>query len=156
MSYRAAVLAALVVAAATPHPGLLSGSAAAGGVRIVSQSARWASLLAVDELKDGSETMFVISGEIENTGLRPVRWVKLEYELVADTADGEAVLASEHGYNRRAEALRDPAVEADTRIAAALPVRPLAAGERDLFRMVFFRADVPHFDRWRVRILEVR
>ena len=152
-----AALTALVVAAATPRPGHLPGSSAdAGGVRIASQSARWTSLLAVDELKDSSETMFVISGEIDNTGSKRVRWVKLEYELLADTAAGEAVLASEYGYNLRAEGLRSPAVEAGDVPATAVPVRSLAPGEKDLFRMVFFRADVPRFDRWRVRILEVR
>lgn len=153
----AAVLAALVVAAATPRPGLAPGSSSdARGVRITNQSARWTSLLAVDELKDSADTMFVISGEIENTGAMAVSWVKLEYELLADTADGEAVLASEYGYNFRAEALRSPAVEGGDLPATAVPVRSLAPGEKDLFRMVFFRADVPHFDRWRVRVLEVR
>lgn len=153
----AALLAAVALAAATPHPGLAPGSSTdAAGVRIADQSARWTSLLAGDELKESADTMFVISGQIENTGATAVSWVKLEYELVADTADGEAVLASEYGYNLRAEALRSPAVEAGEVPVTAVPVRSLAPGEKDLFRMVFFRADVSHFDRWRVRILEVR
>jgi hypothetical protein len=37
-----------------------------------------------------------------------------------------------------------------------VPVRSLGPGEKDLFRMVFFRSDVPRFERWRVRIMEVR
>ena len=69
-------------------------------------------LVAMDDLKDDSESMFVISGEVENAGAEPVSFVKLGYELVADTSDGEVVLASEYGYNFRAEALRSPAVEA--------------------------------------------
>jgi hypothetical protein len=125
-------------------------------VRIVSQAARWTGLLAIDHLKDDSESMFLISGEVENLGPATVTSVKLGYELLADTSDGEVVLASEYGYNFRAEALRSPAVEAGEVSPTTLPIRPLAPGEKDLFRMVFFRTDVPRFDRWRVQILEVR
>ncbi len=130
--------------------------AGAVGARVVNQSARWTGLLAGDELKDEAETMFVISGEVENTGPEPITWVKHEYELLADSSDGEVVLASEYGYNFRAEALRSAAVEAGDIAPTAVPIQALAPGEKDLFRMVFFRADVPRFDRWRVRILEVR
>lgn len=152
-----AVIAAVVIAVATPHPEWSPAAASnAAGIRIVSQGARWTSLLAGDELKVSGDTMFLISGEIENTGAAPVSWVKLAYELLADTTGGEVVLASEYGYNVRAEALRSPPVEAGATPPTAVPVRSLAPGERDLFRMVFFRADVPRFDRWRVRILEVR
>lgn len=151
------MIGAVVIAAVTPHPeGSPAVAAPTAGIRIVSQAARWTSLLTADELRDNGDTMFLISGEIENTGAGPVRWVKLTYELLADTASGEVVLASEYGYNRRAEALRSPAVEAGTTPATAVPVRSLAPGDTDRFRMVFFRADVPRFDRWRVRILEVR
>ena len=66
------------------------------------------------------------------------------------------MLASEYGYNFRAEALRSPAVEAGDVAPTTVPMQPLAPGEKDIFRMVFFRTDVPRFDRWRVRILEVR
>ena len=151
------VLAALILAAATPSPGpSTTPGARVADVRIVSQSARWTSLLPLDELKDGTDTMFLISGEVENAGAAPVIWVKLTYELLADGNESDVVLASEYGYNFRAEALRSPAVEAGEIPIAEVPVQPLAPGEKDLFRMVFFRADVPHFDRWRVRIVEVR
>jgi hypothetical protein len=122
------------------------------GARIVSQSARWTGLLTMDDLQDESETMFLISGEIENGGPTPIAWVKLGYELLGDD---DAVLASEYGYNFRAEALRGAAVEAGEVASAEVPIRPLAPGEKDMFRMVFFRSDVPRFERWRVRILEV-
>ena len=122
------------------------------GARIVSQSARWTGLLTMDDLQDESETMFLISGEIENGGPTPIAWVKLGYELLGD---GDAVLASEYGYNFRAEALRGAAVEAGEVAPADVPIRALAPGEKDMFRMVFFRSDVPRFERWRVRILEV-
>lgn len=150
------LLVVAVTAAATPGPGPATPPAAKAGVRIVSQAARWTDLLPMDELKDGHESMFLISGEIENDGPTPITWVKLSYELLADGSDGNVVLASEYGYNFRAEALRSAAVEAGEVSDAAVGVRPLAPGEKDLFRMVFFRADVPRFDGWRVRILEVR
>jgi hypothetical protein len=79
-----------------------------------------------------------------------------EYELLPSDSQGDVVLASEYGYNFRAEALRSPAVEAGQVAMASVPIQPLAPGEKDLFRMVFFRSDVPRFERWRVRILEVR
>ena len=118
------------------------------GVRIVRQSARWAGLLPVDDLQDSGETMFVISGEVENAGAEPVAWVKLGYELLDGSGADAVVRASEYGYNRRAEGLRGPAPHA--------AVAPLAPGEKDSFRMTFFRSDVPHFDTWRVHILEAR
>jgi hypothetical protein len=151
------VLAVVMLGAVTPNgaPPATPG-AGVGTVRIASQAARWTSLLPADELKDGGDTMFLISGEVENAGTMPVTSVKLSYELLADGTAGEAVVASEYGYNFRAEALRSPAVEAGEIPLAEVPIRPLAPGEKDLYRMVFFRTDVPRFDRWRVRIVEVR
>lgn len=154
----ASVLVAALVAAATPSPALapMPLAGAANGVHVVSQSARWTGLLAIDELKDGEDTMFLISGELENAGSAPVSWVKLGYELLGDGTQGDVVLASEYGYNFRAEGLRSAPVEAGEVAPDTIPVRPLDPGEKDFFRMVFFRADVPRFARWRVRILEVR
>src|SRR5262245_27559643 len=149
------MLAAAVAAADTPSPSATP-PAQTAEVRIVTQSARWTGLLAPDDFKDESETMFLISGELENIGPASISSVKLAYELLGDSSDGEVLLASEYGYNFRAEALRSPAVEAGEVSRTMVPVQPLAPGEKDLFRMVFFRSDVPRFDRWRVRILEVR
>jgi hypothetical protein len=144
-----------VAAAQTPSPPTPPG-AHSGGVRVVSQSARWTGLLPMNELKDDTDSMFLISGELENDTKAPVTSVKIGYELLSDTSNGEVLLASEYGYNFRAEALRSPAVEAGDIAPTMVPVQPLAPGEKDMFRMVFFRSDVPRFDRWRVRILEVR
>jgi hypothetical protein len=119
-----------------------------GGARIVAQQARWTSLLAIDELSADGNSLFVISGTVRNESGAPLAHVRLVYELLA----GDAVVASEYGYNRRAEALRDPRIEADPRAAAGLAIAPLPAGEEDLFRMAFLRGSTPRFDRWRVRI----
>jgi hypothetical protein len=151
----ALLLTVALAAAVTPSPLPLTPPAIAPlSARIVSQAARWTGLLAIDPLADDSESMFLISGEVQNTGSAPLAWVKLGYELLAD-GDPDVVLASEYGYNFRAESLRSPAIEAGEGTATPARIVPLAPGERDLFRMVFFRADVPRFDRWRVRILEV-
>ena len=149
----APLLAAAALALTMPSPSVSTTPPADHpGARIVSQSARWTGLLTMDDLQDESETMFLISGEIENGGPTPIAWVKLGYELLGDD---DAVLASEYGYNFRAEALRGAAVEAGEVAPADVPIRALAPGEKDMFRMVFFRSDVPRFERWRVRILEV-
>jgi hypothetical protein len=146
-----ALLATLLIADPAP-----TAAPEVHGVRIAQQSARWTGLIPLDDLQGADETMFIISGEIENTGLAPVAWVKLGYELLDGSDDHPIVLASEFGYNRRAEALREIEPEAGAAGRPAPPVPPLAPGEKDLFRMVFFRADVRQFTRWRVRILEVR
>ena len=155
MSWLLLLNAAVAAATASSAPPATP-AAGVAEVRVINESARWTGLLAMNELKDDAESMFLISGEVENAGSAPVSFVKLGYELLADTGDGEVVLASEYGYNFRAEALRSPPVEAGDVAPTAVPVRPLGPGEKDLFRMVFFRSDVPRFDRWRVRILEVR
>ena len=69
-------------------------------------------------------------------------------ELVADGV----VVAREYGYNRRAEALREPAVESGAVAREQVAIPPLRPGETDLFRMMFLRGDVPRFDEWRVRV----
>lgn len=134
-----ALLTAALVGDATPTT---------RGVRIVEQSARWTGLTPADDLQGVGETMFVISGEVENSGPEPVAWVKLGYDLLDGSGADAAVCASEYGYNHRAEALRGATPQPT--------VQPLGPGERDLFRMTFFRSDVPHCDAWRVHILEVR
>jgi hypothetical protein len=148
----APLLAGVLAFTVSSPPASTTATADHASARIVSQSARWTGLPTMDELQDDTQTMFLISGEVENDGTTPIAWVKLGYELLGD---GDVVLASEHGYNFRAEALHDAAVETGRVAPGDVPIRPLAPGEKDMFRMVFFRSDVPRFQRWRVRILEV-
>jgi hypothetical protein len=146
----AALLAASPLAgrAATPL-------AATGAVRVVSQSARWTGLVAIDALGAEPSSMFLISGELENAGTVPLTAVKLVFELLEETSSGDVVVASEYGYNFRAEALRGAAAEAGELSAADLHIVPLTPGARDMFRMTFFRQDVPRFDHWRVTIVRM-
>ena len=124
-----ALLTALLIAV-TPAP-----SAAPPAARIVRQEARWTSVAPVDELDSGEAGMFLISGEVRNDGGAPLADVRMAYELLADGV----VVASEYGYNRRAEALRDPEVESGTVRREDLAIAPLQPGESDLFRMMFLR-----------------
>lgn len=133
------------VASADDHP------TAPATIQISRKEARWAGP-GNDTFSDASNTWFVISGDVRNTGTKPVAFVKLLYELIDDRG---TALASEHGYNFRAEDLRLPAYEAGTIRRADLHIPPLRPGETDSFRMLFIRSEVPRFHDWRVRILEV-
>lgn len=126
----------------------LLAAASAPAVRILDQQARWTGPGTHSDLGDDREPWFLISGELQNQGSQPLAHVRIVYELLA----GGVVVAREFGYNRRAEALRDPAVESGRINPASLALPPLGAGERDGFRMLFLRADAPRFDSWRVRI----
>jgi hypothetical protein len=137
-----AAVFAVLLAAAPPSP------VAAPAAHIVAQQARWTGLAPVDELGAGEDGMFLISGEVRNDGPVPLAEVHLVYELLADGV----VVASEHGYNRRAETLRDPEVESGAVRPDSLAIAPLRPGESDAFRMIFLRGAAPRFDSWRVRI----
>ena len=146
--------AALLVALVAGSPGATAPVTPAGdsAVRITRQAARWTGFGGPDLLSDGTESLFLISGELRNGGTRPVAYVKLGFELLDDTG---LVLASEYGYNRKAEDLRGPEYEAGQVSRDELHIEPLAPGATDDFRMIFFRVDVPRFEKWRVRVLEV-
>lgn len=132
-----------VVLAATPLP-----TAPPGVARIVTQEARWTGLAAGDQLAGDGDGLFLISGQVRNEGAVPLGDVRLVYELLTDGV----VVAREYGYNRAAEALREPAVESGAVPRERIDIRPLQPGESDLFRMIFLRGAVPRFDAWRVRV----
>lgn len=122
-------------------------------VEIVSSATSW------DNLSDlflgntpaapfGEGSMFVMRGELRNTGKRPVRYVVLRYELLDDKGK---VLKDAEGYNRSAESMRpDEQGKVD-----AEKVTPIVAGGTDSYRMVFFHDEVPRFATQRVRVAEV-
>ena len=139
------MLNAIVASAAGAQP-------ASASVQVVWQQARWAQLSGPGDLGDANDGVFVISGEVRNAGDRPVRSIKIEYDLLDDL---HHVIVSEFSYNHGAEDLRRPDYENGQVGREALDLRPLAPGASDLFRMVFFRSDVPHFAHWRVRVSDV-
>lgn len=143
------IAVALVLTAITAAAGAEVATAAA---QLSRQQARWAGPGGSDVLSDSSSQWFVISGDVRNAGIKPLAYVKLLYELVDEQG---TALASEHGYNHRAEDLRLPAYEAGTIRRADLRIPPLQPGESDTFRMLFIRSEVPRFSGWRVRVVEV-
>jgi hypothetical protein len=104
--------------------------------------------LGVDE-----RSIFLISGEVENVSDQRIAWVKFRFDLLDA---GYGVVASEYGYNRGAEALREPAVERGEQDPATLKIPAIEPRGADGFRMTFFKSEVPRFVRWRVKILEVK
>ena len=119
---------------------------------------RWAqgessALAAGGDLGVDERAIFLISGEVENVSDQRIAWVKFRFDLLDAGYD---VVASEYGYNRSAEAMREPAVERGEQDPASLNIPAIEPGKTDGFRMTFFRSEVPRFVRWRVKILEVK
>jgi hypothetical protein len=121
-------------------------------VRVKWAEGHSSALAAGGELGIDERAIFLISGEVENVGDQRIAWVKFRFDLLDAGYD---VVASEYGYNRSAEALREPAVESGQQDPATLKIAPIEPGKTDGFRMTFFKSEVPRFVRWRVKILEV-
>ena len=145
-------LAAVVAATWAAGDDAVSAPMADPPVRILWQQARWATIGSPDDLGNSGDSVFVVSGELRNASSRSIWSVKLHYELLDELHQR---VASEYGYNRSAEDVRRADFESGAVGRAALDVRPLAPGAVDLFRMVFFRREVPPFAHWRVRIGDV-
>ena len=145
-------LAAVIAATAAAGDDAVSAPTANPPVRILWQQARWATIGGPDDLGTASDSVFVVSGELRNASSRIIWSVKLHYELLDEL---HARVAAEYGYNRSAEDLRRADYESGAVGRAALDVRPLEPGAVDLFRMVFFRREVPPFTHWRVRVGDV-
>ncbi len=120
------------------------------GVRVLSHKGEWSSFFS---MSGGSEEIFLITGQVENTSDKPLTAVKLQFELLGD--DNVAVLR-DYGYNRKAEALRDEEYESGKKSLADMEVESLAAGAQDEFRFIFFKKDIPEFQSYRIRVLESR
>jgi hypothetical protein len=135
-----------------PADAVAPSNAPNGAVQVLWQQARWTTVGGPDELGNSGNSVFVISGEIRNAAERPIRSVKLVYELLDDL---HARVAFELGYNRAAEDLRRGDRESGEAHRGGIDVQPIAPGQVDLFRMVFFRSEVPPFAHWRVRVSAV-
>lgn len=126
-------------------------------VSIDDHSAHWTDLLGVavalmGTADDDQPPMLVIRGNLKNSSAAPLEHVRLAFELL--DADGH-VVATETGYNRRAEALQ-PVDAPDPWPAEEVPaIEPITGGSVDSFRMIFLGRDIPHFASYRVRVLDV-
>lgn len=140
--------------AATGGPDPTGEAVTSPGIEVLTHSAYWLDLRGAGE--NGFESrvpaMLVIRGEIRNQSAGPLHHVKLSYELL----DGEGrVVVSEEGYNRRAETLKPLDARARSVVGNEAGATPVATHASDTFRMLFLAADVPPFDRYRVRVVEV-
>lgn len=94
------------------------------------------------DLFESRDGLFVVAGRLENRSGRTLNHVELLFELL--DADGN-VVASQEGFNRRAEALFDEAEEVPA-------VEAIPTGGEDSYRMIFFGDEIPAFETPRVSV----
>jgi len=133
-------------AAPTPVPGSVVQTDGLG-VRLLSHHGEWTSFFSMN---GGAEPIFLISGQLENTAGKPLSYVKLQFELLGED---EVVVFRDHGYNRKAEALRDEVYEAGQKALADMEIEEIGVGAREEFRFIFFKGDVPEFRSYRLRVI---
>ncbi|MCS6924616.1 MAG: hypothetical protein NZ578_01820 [Candidatus Binatia bacterium] len=133
----------------TPVPGTFVPTDGTG-VRLLAHQGELTSFFSMNA---GPEPILLISGRLENISASSLQYVKLQFELLSE--DG-VVVFRDHGYNRKAEALREEVFETGQKTLAEMAVEPIKAGAQDEFRFIFFRADIPEFHAYRIRVLEAR
>jgi hypothetical protein len=120
------------------------------GVRFLAHHGEWTSFFS---MSGGAEPILLITGQLENTSDKPVTYVKLQFELLGED---NVVVFRDHGYNRKAEALREEAYETGQKPLTEMDIEQLGVGAQDQFRFLFFKADVPEFRSYRIRVIETR
>ncbi|MEW6298719.1 MAG: FxLYD domain-containing protein [Thermodesulfobacteriota bacterium] len=120
------------------------------GVRLLDHRGEWTSFFSMN---GGSEQILLINGQLQNTSGKPLTYVKLQFELLGED---DVVVFRDYGYNRKAEVLREDEYEKGRKSLQDMGVERLDAGARDTFRFIFFKADVPEFRSYRVRVLETQ
>ena len=115
-------------------------------IRVLDHTARW-------ESGYGS-TWYSVVGRLENTGDKPVAFVKLRLEVLDEAGK---VVKSTDAYNESAEAMTVE-VEGEpggsTAPVAAPKVKPLAAHAQERFRGGFLKEETPEFKTYRVVVVE--
>jgi hypothetical protein len=102
-----------------------------------------------------------VFGYVENKSTKPIRYVKLQLDLVAGS--GESVYSTV-AYNQKAEALGTVEGEDADRPKKApeetlKKIEPLQPGEKDLFRIGVSKDDIPKkpkFATYQLKIVEVK
>jgi hypothetical protein len=133
----------------------VSGTAAGSEhIEILEHSAYWTDVLAVISSLDAANLgnqqplLFVIRGTLRNTSPIACHHAALVFEVL--DRDGR-VVASENGYNRRAETLR-PIDSPFPMVEEEHSIEPIPAGATDTFRMILVGSDTPPFTTYRVRV----
>jgi hypothetical protein len=104
-------------------------------------------------MQGDAEPIFLITGTLKNISTQPLAYVKMQFELLDDEG---VVIVRDHGYNRQAEALREEAYESGKKTLKEMAIPALKAGAEERFRFLFFKADIPEFHSYRIRIMETR
>ena len=120
------------------------------GARVLDHRGEWTSFFS---MSGGSEQILLINGQIENTSGKPLAYVKLQFELLGED---DVVVFRDYGYNRKAEALREEVYEKGQKPLQDMGVEGIGSGAQDTFRFIFFKADVPEFLSYRIRVLEAQ
>ncbi len=120
------------------------------GIRILSHRGEWSAMFGTEGSND---PFFLVTGEYENTSGKPLTYVKFQFELLNDAG---VVVTRDYGYNRKAEALREEEYESGKKSLQEMKIEKVAVGEKDGFRFFFFKADIPEFHSYRIRVLEGR
>jgi hypothetical protein len=120
------------------------------GIRIVSHRGEWTSFYS---MSGGAEPILLINGQVENTSDKPLSYVKLQFELLGE--DG-VVVFRDYGYNRKAEELREEVYEKGQRPITDATIEKIEAAAKDEFRFIFFKEDIPEFQSYRIRVLEIQ
>lgn len=131
-----------VPGALVPAPGV--------SVQLTAHKGEWSSFASME---GDAEPIFLITGQLKNTSDKPLAYVKFQFELLDE--DG-VVLIRDHGYNRKAEALREEEYESGKKSLQAMAIEQLKGGMEDSFRFLFFKSDIPEFRSYRIRIMETR
>lgn len=118
------------------------------GIRILSHRGEWSAMFGTG---GSSEPFFLIAGEYENTSDKPLTYVKFQFELLSNAG---VVVTRDYGYNRKAEALREEEYEAGKKSLQEMKIEQISAGTKESFRFFFFKADIPAFHSYRIRVLE--
>jgi hypothetical protein len=103
---------------------------------------------------------YVMSGTLVNRSDLAIHHVRLAFELLDD---GGRVVHRQEGYNRGAEAMLELRLEGRAAQAATaagaqvgpVAVKPIKAGGKDAFRMIFLPSDLPPFAKSRVAVIAV-
>ena len=62
----------------------------------------------------------------------------------------------DYGYNRKAEVLRDEEYESGKKSLADMGIEEVPSKGEDSFRFIFFKDEVPEFQSYRIKVLEVK
>ena len=120
------------------------------GIMITSHSGQWTMFFTA---MGTSIPVFLVNGKVQNTSWKGLTYVKLQFELLGED---KIAVYRDYGYNRKAEALRDEEYESGEKSLADMGIEEIPSKAEDSFRFYFLKGDIPEFQSYRIRVLEVK